>query len=261
MGHVSIVNVHDVVPGEFPRLNGLSASGSVTTRGVIAGSKRPLWLWMHELEPGAEIRWQRPPIGHVIYVWKGSVEVEGKRFASGCVICIEHGGGSSIVAGDEGAALLHYHRQEPHPSQASRAGGHVHLVGKDGVLQVKNEEYDVTTTFWLDSTCPTCELWMHKSHIVNPRPQSLSHFHPEDEIIFVVEGGMILGHRVYKPGTAIAVDANTVYSFGVDQGGVAFTNFRATEPHYVMMSRDGPKHAPLNEREQMSIGTVVSRHA
>ena len=261
MGHVSIVSVDEVGPQAFPDLTGITSQGNVQSRAIITGLERPLWLWMHELMPGASIRWDTPDVGHVLHVWKGGVTADGQASGSDAVICIEHKAHAVIEAGDYGATLLHYHRRIPHPTQGSRPGGHVHVSGKDGLLKVRNEEYDVTTTFWLDSRCPNCELWLHKSDIVNPRPQSLPHFHPEDEIIFVVKGGMIVGRRILKPGTALAVDANTTYAFGVDKGGLAFTNFRPTEPHFVMMSRDGPKHAPYNEREQMSIGTVVSRGA
>ncbi|MBM3345243.1 MAG: cupin domain-containing protein [Betaproteobacteria bacterium] len=257
MGHINIVSAEEVGLGEFPGLAGLSAQGSLQTRAMIHGPDRPLWLWMHELKSGASIQWNSPNVGHVLHVWKGAANVGGRTTSTDAVICIEHGANAVVQAGENGATLLHYHSRIPHPMQDSRPGGHVHVSDRDGLLKVKNEQYDVTTTFWLDSQCPNCELWLHKSEIVNPRPQSLPHFHPEDEIIFVVKGGMIVGRRILKPGTALAVDANTTYAFGVDQGGLAFTNFRPIEPHYVMMSRDGPMHAPYNEREQMSIGTVI----
>lgn len=261
MGHVRIVSFEEVVPGEFPALTGLAVRGSVQTRAMIVGPDRPLWLWVHELMPGTGLRWNAPEVGHVLHVWKGGVALDGQTTGTDAVICIEHGANAFVEAGEYGATLLHYHSRVPHPTQNSRPGGHVHVSDQDGLLKVKNEQYDVTTTFWLDSKCPNCELWLHKSEIVNPRPQSLPHFHPEDEIIFVVKGGMIVGRRILKPGTALAVDANTTYAFGVDQGGLAFTNFRPTEPHFVMMSRDGPMHLPYNEREQMSIGTIVRKGA
>ena len=104
-------------------------------------------------------------------------------------------------------------------------------------------------------------LWMHKSEFGTPFPQGLAHFHPEHEIIFVVEGGMIVGRHIHKPGTALAVDADTVYGFGVDAGGLGFTNFRPCEPHFVMMSRNGPEHAPISESDHLATSTLISRSA
>jgi len=163
-----------------------------------------------------------------------------------------------VEAGDSGASLIHFHSQEVLWQPSTKSGGHVHQVGPDGLVRIRNEEYDVTTTFWLDSKCSHCDLWLHQSKIVTPRAQSHPHFHTEDEIIVVVQGGLILGRRILKVGTALAVDKGTVYSFGVDEGGLSFINFRPTEPYFVMMSRDGPKNEPISEREHMSIGTIVS---
>jgi quercetin dioxygenase-like cupin family protein len=55
-----------------------------------------------------------------------------------------------------------------------------------------------------------------------------SHAHLRDEIIFVVEGELILGSRVLKPGSSVYVAANTLYSFRAGPEGVHFVNFRPT---------------------------------
>lgn len=258
MGRVLVSQIGEMPPVPFPDLTGVTAYGQVESSGVFTTPDRPLWLWMHRLEPGASLRWQLPRVGHVVYVWKGSVISDGQALEAESVIGIEHQAQAVVEAGDSGASLIHFHSQEVLWQPSTKSGGHVHQVGPDGLVRIRNEEYDVTTTFWLDSKCSHCDLWLHQSKIVTPRAQSHPHFHTEDEIIVVVQGGVILGRRILKVGTALAVDKGTVYSFGVDEGGLSFINFRPTEPYFVMMSRYGPKNEPISEREHMSIGTIVS---
>lgn len=56
------------------------------------------------------------------------------------------------------------------------------------------------------------------------------HSHSEDEIIFVAAGAMRLGHMLVGPGTAIAIAADTLYSFTPGPEGLSFVNFRAAMP-------------------------------
>src|SRR6202011_3971793 len=74
------------------------------------------------------------------------------------------------------------------------------------------------------------------------------HLHTEDEIIVIHKGAMAIGRRSLGPGTALAIDANTVYSFGVPQEGLEFLNFRTSEPFYVKVGpKNEPLHAPIPE--------------
>jgi hypothetical protein len=59
------------------------------------------------------------------------------------------------------------------------------------------------------------------------------HSHSEDEVIFVTGGHMRLGARLYGPGAAIAIAAETFYSFGVGPDGLRFVNFRAGLPNLI----------------------------
>ena len=58
------------------------------------------------------------------------------------------------------------------------------------------------------------------------------HSHSEDELIFVRAGSVRLGNRLYGPGTAIAIAADTLYEFWSGPDGLSFVNFRATSPTY-----------------------------
>jgi hypothetical protein len=207
---------------------------------------RPLYLWVHELAPGGSIRWQSPKVGHAVYVWKGGITVAGKTFGTDSVVIVEHKGTATIEAGAGGATLVHYHQSEALPNMTVKAGGNVHLIGKDGINIRNDVPRQTVHTLWADAHCPTCDLWLHRSAFSASRPQGEPHMHNAHEIIFVTEGRTIVG-KTHLPGTAIAVDAETIYGFGVDEGGAAFLNFRASDPMVRMTSKGKPTTEWISE--------------
>jgi quercetin dioxygenase-like cupin family protein len=54
-----------------------------------------------------------------------------------------------------------------------------------------------------------------------------SHAHDEDEIIFVLEGEMVLGARVLAAGSSAMIPGKTLYGFSAGADGLRFLNFRA----------------------------------
>ena len=58
------------------------------------------------------------------------------------------------------------------------------------------------------------------------------HSHSEDEVIFVRDGAIKLGNRLYGPGTALAIGANVKYEFWTGPEGMSFVNFRGASPTY-----------------------------
>jgi hypothetical protein len=233
----------------FPRFVGVRAEGAVRSRRVIGGPDRPLFLWMHELPAGAEVCWERPPVGHVAYVWTGEVEADGTTLGADGAVIVEHKGGVVLRAGPQGATLAHFHRREDHPKQPTRAGGNVHVVDNNGIFQDSNETLYRKATLFADAACPTCELYLQRSDI-STTPSDVAaqftarHFHTVDEIILVKEGAMLLGRRALESGAAIAIDATTIYTFGVRQEKFVSLNFRANDSYIV---RVGPKNEPLHE--------------
>lgn len=241
---IQTVDESPVVP--FPTLEGVSAAGAIATRSVIQPG-RPLLLWVHELQPGALLRWRQPKVGHLLYVWKGAVRANGAVAAEKSVVVVEHRAHAEVEAGAQGASLLHYHESESTTVLAQKAGGNVHVVGPQGLTD-RRDERNSHHTLWADSHCPTCELWFHRSAFVAPRPQGNPHRHDQDEIIFVEEGGTIVG-KTHRPGTAIAIDANVIYGFGVAEGGAAFLNFRPRNPAAMLTERRKPKTPWFSEYE------------
>lgn len=53
-----------------------------------------------------------------------------------------------------------------------------------------------------------------------------AHAHIHDEIIYVVDGEMILGSRVLTPGSSVFLAGQTLYSFRAGPEGLHFVNFR-----------------------------------
>lgn len=52
------------------------------------------------------------------------------------------------------------------------------------------------------------------------------HAHDHDEIVYVVEGEMLVGNRILGPGSSVFVAARTLYSFSAGAAGLRFLNFR-----------------------------------
>jgi hypothetical protein len=71
------------------------------------------------------------------------------------------------------------------------------------------------------------ELVLSEVHKPPPAGAPAPHAHDVDEIMYVLEGELILGNRHYGPGSAILVPADTLYSFAYGETGVRYLNFRA----------------------------------
>lgn len=59
-----------------------------------------------------------------------------------------------------------------------------------------------------------------------PNAEIQLHSHDEDEIIFVRQGEIRLGNKLYGPGTSIFVAGQTLYGFTAGPNGLQILNFR-----------------------------------
>lgn len=57
------------------------------------------------------------------------------------------------------------------------------------------------------------------------------HAHHEDEIIYVVDGAIRLGDRLYGKGSSVFVAGETLYGFEAGPEGLHMVNFRARSDH------------------------------
>jgi hypothetical protein len=223
------------------------ASGNVQSAIVMGGSKRPLHLTLHTMSAGSYLAWAAPAQDHLLYVWEGEAVFGKTPLLAGEILVIEHGAHAEIHCHEQ-AVLLHFERPEKYPRVPGKAGGRAHVVGRDAVHWGNDLTRPGTAHgLFVDSACPTCELWLHASRFPAGYEGTV-HSHTEDEIIVVTEGTIILGRSPFKRGATLAVDANTIYSFRAGEDGVTFLNFRPSHPFYVRAHSEEP---PMDERAYM----------
>ena len=84
---------------------------------------------------------------------------------------------------------------------------------------------------------------------------AVPHAHAVDEIIYVLEGELIIGRRTYGPESAIYIPAYTLYSFRVGSNGVRYLNFRAQADHsYITKERF------MSQRRERTSVDIESEH-
>jgi hypothetical protein len=198
----------------------------------------PLHLHLHRIAPGQVLTIGPMATDCVAYVWRGAVEAGGWPMGQGSSLIVEHGETLEVKGGDAPADLLAF--AAARPPAAPRQGGHVHLLPAERVPRMDNVsggDFPVGGGMHANSDCPTCEVWLHENHFPGGRPQMTPeqekqgvHSHSEDEIIFVTDGEIRLGNKLYGPGTAVAIAADTLYSFTTGPDGLSFINFRAGRP-------------------------------
>lgn len=213
------------------------SSGPAHAKAYFAGDKSPLHLHLHEVPSGAALGLTTTTIDRVVYVWRGEVEAGGHALVAGSSLIIEHGRSLELTnAGRQEALLLVF--SAARPAAAPRAGGNVHFLPVERVPRTGPPEgtEGVRGGMHADSACATCDVWLHENHLPgSPMPSSRAetrgiHSHTEDEVIFVTDGQIRLGMKLYGPGTAIAIASGTLYSFTPGPDGVSFVNFRAGMP-------------------------------
>ena len=215
----------------------LGFSGEVETRAIFSDERQPIHLSLYRLGAGATVDIDARPADVAVFVWKGSVEAGGAHLESGSSVVVEYGASITLAAREESASLLAFNQRQRGPGD--RPGMHVHLLPNECVprsAKLGGTE-GISGAIHADSQCPTCMVWMHENGYDLADKETTVHSHSEDEVIFVTAGSMRLGKRLYGPGTALAIAANTKYGFFSGSGGLSFVNFRGSSPTYT--SGDG----------------------
>jgi hypothetical protein len=212
-----------------------ACSGTAEVARYVDPERFPLELHRLNLARGGAMQLgpiERERIG---YVWHGAVRAGGHALAAGSSFIVERGQALEIEAAGEGCEVLLF--AASHAPEAPAAGGHVHLLPCDHVPRAAAlTETGVRGGMHADSQCPTCTVWLHENGFPGAEPVSAEemqvgvHSHSEDEIIFIVEGQIRLGRKLFPAGTAIAIPGDTLYSFTAGPDGMAFVNFRAAMP-------------------------------
>jgi hypothetical protein len=231
MAKVSIVTSGKTIPAAMPE----GLSGQAHTESYFVGPTDPLHLHCHRIAPGDVLSIGPRAVDCLVYVWTGAVDAGARRMAAGSSMVVEHGVGLSITGGDKGAQVLTF--AAAGLPETPRDGGHIHLLPVERVLRIGEMIAGVNGAMHFDSACPTCEIWLHESEFtpafVTPANTNRgAHCHSEDEIIFITGGQAQLGNRLFGPGTALAIHADTMYTFNPGPEGLSFINFRAARPGY-----------------------------
>ena len=222
-------------PASFLAPRGVGLAEPVISRALICGEDRPLLMWLHELDAGASVVFDQPDLPQSIYVLAGSVVADDVDLPAGSAVLVEPRGRVMLRASASGTRLLHVFRPALHADVPRRDGGHVHRVGPEGIYRSREAHPFV---MFADSTCPHCEIWLHRTAF-GPNRQGGAHRHDVDEIIFVLQGSAVIGRQDLPVGAAIAVDANTAYRLNSGAQGLVALNFRMNDPSYTPLPRDG----------------------
>jgi hypothetical protein len=221
-------------------------SGNLKTQALFHHEDDPIRVYLHRLGRDATLRLEPKETDRVVYVWKGAVDAGGRPLAATSSLVVEHRATIEIRGRDEESLLLTF--GAAHPPVKSRAGGHVHLLPTERVPRTAQlaGSRGVGGGMHANAECPTCEIWLHENSFVPPDAEPTVadldkgvHSHSEDEVIFVTDGHMRLGNRLYGAGTALAIAAETFYSFAVGPDGLKFVNFRPAMPSEIKMKSGG----------------------
>lgn len=210
--------------------------GACANLAYLSGADDPLHLSLATLADGESLVIGPRAVDCLVYVWTGAVSADGVALPAGSSLLVEHGRMLELTGAGQGAELLLYTAAPGHAEP--RAGGHVHLLPVDRVPRAAQlpGASGVGGGIHFDSACATCEIWLHENHFPPSEPLTPEqeargvHCHSEDEIIFVTAGSMLLGRKRVGPGTALAIHADTMYSFQTGPDGLSFVNFRAGTP-------------------------------
>jgi hypothetical protein len=230
MPKVSIVPRNKASPvREIP-----AVEGDVAAHVYFGGEGSPLHLHALDLAPGKSVRVTGAPVDRIAYVWTGRVRIGGHDLDAGSSFIVERAAATLVEAGSAPSVVLLFasSRKDDTP------GGHVHLLPTASVPRLADlgSASSVGGGIHADSACPTTPVWLHENTMPG-MPDDMArdtasgvHSHSEDEIIFVTQGAMRLGTRLYGPGTALMIAANTLYGFTPGPAGLSFVNFRAAMP-------------------------------
>lgn len=86
----------------------------------------------------------------------------------------------------------------------------------------------------------SCQLF---EVIYDPGAEVAVHRHDEDEIIYVVDGEMVLGARSLRPGSSVFIAGGTFYGFKAGPQGLRFLNFRPRADTTYIPARTEPAGA------------------
>ena len=244
MSKLTIIPARDVEAGgdtdEAPRrVVGRAAIRTFALEGYS------LWMSDVELADATSIEWDAVHGDDAVYVFRGAVDVDGRRCPAGGAFVVESGVVATATAMGP-TRIMHFGSVDAGMVDggllgAPRAEGHgVHVVGPAGVFESGQLE-GVRATWFADGTCEACrcQLFEVTAPVTSDR-DGKAHSHSEDEIIYLLEGSISMGAHTLEPFTALFVPADVRYALG-GSGGHRFLNFRRNVSEQVYTRGSAPQ--------------------
>ena len=216
------------------------AAPSRTARGVV-WSKRvspdgySIWMVEAELADRAEIVWSGPHSDDGLYVVSGELEVTSpgqptRRCPAEGAVIVENGTGC-VVRAMGPTRVVHVGAYDDSPPQGGLYGSPaddgqaVIVVGDKGWYQSGNGD-NYLARWFADSTQPSSRIAFFHVALPLPHRRDVPHTHTEDELIYVMDGSIVMGKQEYCAGTCLAIPGKVHYSVTTGANGVKFLNYR-----------------------------------
>jgi hypothetical protein len=203
-----------------------------------------LWLRVAELDDGATLTWDDDHGDEAVHVTVGMLEIRGATCAQGGALIVEQGVAATATARGR-TTIAHFgpqsHQQPQHGlyGPPSPSGHGVHVIGPLG--RVSSPPGRPLFRFFADSTCPTCRVTLllverDSTYVSEP------HSHSQDELIYVLRGGIQLGKaHLYGAGTCLPFAADQRYAFRAGPEGFTFLNYRCDASLHQKANAPGPR--------------------
>lgn len=231
MARVSVVE--PLPSSRREHVEGYELSGGAVTA-LFDRPTDPIHAHVISLPAHATMSFAQVPVDRVAYIWQGDAVMDRTLLPQGSSVIVEREAIASIEAGRSGTTIVLFGSSSI--LSGDRTGGSRHVLPAPAVPRFTSEN-GLMGALHAAGDCPTCSVWLHENSfppaaapIGHEAAEAGIHCHSESEVIFVANGSMRLGRKLVGPGTAIAIAANTMYSFMPGPEGLHFLNFRAEQP-------------------------------
>jgi len=243
MSKLTIISARDVEACDAEEASRRMVGRAAVTTFALEGYS--LWMSDVELADATSIEWDAVHGDDAVYVFRGAVDVDGRRCPAGGAFVVESGVVATATAMGP-TRIMHFGSVDAGMVDggllgAPRADGHgVHVVGPAGVFESGQLE-GVRATWFADGTCEACrcQLFEVTAPVTSDR-DGKAHSHSEDEIIYLLEGSISMGAHTLEPFTALFVPADVRYALG-GSGGHRFLNFRRNVSEQVYTRGSAPQ--------------------
>ena len=189
-----------------------------------------LWMVASELRDGATLEWTTDHGDDGVYVVGGALELDGRICPTDGAVIVESGVACTARAVGPTRIVQCGARDADPPTdglyEAPASHGHgVHVIGEGGWFASGARE-GVAVRWFADSTCPTCRIALFHVWRAEGGVRDRSHTHTQDELIYVLDGSLIVGGSEHGPGTCLPFPALTRYSLTSGPQGFAILNYR-----------------------------------